>query len=150
MLTPRMRRLRWRTFRPSLTGTGCGHLLSIFRGTLFKRRDRVSTSGNSGGFHHWVVLLDPVDVDGEQHVLWVSQSSFKSHLDRSQTYVFKDPNKYLDGRNESSPLPEIGWNHYGWTGSTLRIPQDAARSRRSMSPEYVKHYATPAMPLRTP
>lgn len=83
----------------------CRQLLSIFRGTLFQRDDRVSTGDNRGKFHHWVVLLDPVDVDGEQRVLWVSLSSFKGHLNRSESYVFTDKsNKYLDGRNESSPF----------------------------------------------
>ena len=80
-------------------------MLSICRGTLFLREDRVATGDSSRRFHYWVVLLDPVDVDGEQRVLWVSLSSFKAHLDRSKTYVFTDKsNKYLDRRNESSPF----------------------------------------------
>lgn len=48
--------------------------LDVSRGTVFWREPPDQRP------HHWVVLTDPVCIDGTQQVVWVSLSSVKSYL----------------------------------------------------------------------
>lgn len=75
---------------------------TVSRGTVFKRR---SPEGSDAPPHFWVVLTDPVCVDGTLQVLWVSLSSVKSWVRYPpETYQFNvgRSNKYMDAREDST------------------------------------------------
>ena len=78
----------------------------ISKGAVFWRKPADQTVDTSGKPHHWVVLVDPVVLDGCEWVLWVPLSSVKPWTDPAETYVFNvgKKNKYIDAKNDSCPF----------------------------------------------
>ena len=79
---------------------------TVSRGTVFKRG---SPEGSDAPPHFWVVLTDPVCVDGMLQVVWVSLSSVKSWVRYPPgTYRFNvgKTNKYMDATKDSTAFME--------------------------------------------
>ena len=108
--------------------------LAIDKGTVFWRQPGSQTVDTAGKPHHWVVLTDPVVVDGVEMVLWVPLSSFKPWLDASQTYRFNvgKSNRYIDARNDSCPFLKFA---EVTTVNTIRNESPARHNR--IRPEHV-------------
>ncbi|MCY4214239.1 MAG: hypothetical protein OXF68_11515 [Gammaproteobacteria bacterium] len=106
----------------------------ISRGTVFWREAQNQAVNTSGTGHHWLVLLDPVDEDGAERVLWVPLSSFKSWLDPSKTYVFNlgKSNKYIDARKDSCPMLK-----YAEVTTVDKIAAEQPKRRHEIKEEHV-------------
>ena len=78
----------------------------ISKGAVFWRKPADQTVDTSRKPHHWVVLVDPVVLDGCEWVLWVPLSSFKPWTDPAETYVFNvgKKNKYIEAKRDSCPF----------------------------------------------